>query len=188
MFDSFDEVGRYGSIAVIILSFFSIFLSGIFFGGTYYVLEIVDTAFQNTDCVIKNNVFVESCQDLWALSIYPVLAMKEMLVWMSFFFIFAVVLGMLVLGYKSGKSPALLGLLIVFIIAFTYLGIEISNIYRTLLENVVFYDMMVEFPVYNLVMLKFHWFVFITSLASLMMALANFQRVKTNSVSEELDY
>lgn len=188
MFDSFDEVGRYGSIAVLILSFFSIFLSGIFFGGTYYVLEIVETAFQNTDCVIENNIFVESCQDLWGLSIYPVLAMKEMFIWMSFFFIFAMVLGMLVLGYKSGKSPALLGLLVVFIMAFTYLGIEMANIYIELLENSIFYDMMVEFPVYNMIMLNFHWFIFIVSLASLMMALANFQRVKTNSVSEELDY
>lgn len=188
MLDSLDEIGKYGSISALILSFFAIFMSGIFFAISKYVLDIVQTAFLNTNCIIENNVFVSSCQDLWALSIYPALALKGMFVWMNIFFIFAMVIGMLILGYKSGKNPILLGLLVVFITAFTYLGIEMSNIYITLLENPNFYSMMADFTLYNTLMLKFPWFIFITSLASLMMALANFQRVRNNSSSEELDY
>jgi hypothetical protein len=188
MFDAFDDIATRGSLAIIIFSILAIFLSGIFFGVTYYVMDTVDTAFRASDCVISNNVYVSSCQELWALSLYPFLALKELLVWASFFFIFAMVLGMLILGYKAGKSPVLLGLLIIFVIILTYGAIEISNIYRTMLEIEVFRDMMVNFTVYNKVMMNFPWFIFIVSLMSVMLSIVNFQRTSVNSSQEELDY
>ena len=186
--DSFDELTKYGSVAVVILSIFSIFLSGIFFGITYYVMDLTQTSFENTNCVITDNIYVSNCQELFALSIYPFLELRSLLIWFSFFFIFALVIGMLVLGYKSGKSPVLFGFLILFIIVLTYLGIEISNIYRSMLEVEMFRDMMLPFTVYNKIMLYFPWFTFIVGLASVMLSLVNYQRTKTNSTSDELDY
>lgn len=188
MFDSFNDIATKGSLTVVILSILAIFVSGLFFGATYYVMDTVETSFQATDCVIADNLYVESCQELWALSLYPFLALKEILVWASFFFIFAMVLGMLILGYKAGKSPVLLGLLIIFVIIMTYAGIEISNVYRTMLEVDIFRSMMVEFTVYNKIMMNFPWFIFIVSLMSVMLSVVNFQRTRTNSPQEELDY
>ena len=188
MFDAFDDIASKGSLTVVILSILAIFLSGIFFGATYYVMDQVDTAFRATDCEISNNVYVDSCQELWELSLYPFLALKELLIWASFFFIFALTLGMLILGYKAGKSPILLGLLIIFVIVMTYGAIEISNIYRTMLETEIFRTMMTNFTVYNKIMMNFPWYIFIVSLMSVMLSLVNFQRSKVNSPTEELDY
>jgi hypothetical protein len=132
---------------------------------------------------------VDSCQELFALSLYPFLQLKDVLIWVSFFFIFALVLGMLVLGYRSGKSPVLMGYLLVIVIAMTYLSIEISNIYRQLLENDVFRSMMVEFTVYNRIMLNFPQFVFIVTLMATIMGIINYQKSGVNSVSSsDLDY
>jgi len=188
MLDTFDDIKKYGSLMVIVMSIMAIFLSGIFFGIAYFVMDTTETAFQQSDCVINNNVFFDSCQDLWDLSVYPFFALKDLLVWMSFFFIFALVIGMLVLGYKAGKSPILMGFLMVFVTAMTYISIEISNIYRTMLETDLFRQMMVEFTIYNKVMLGFPWFVFFVSLMSVLLSIANFQRTKVNSSQEELDY
>jgi hypothetical protein len=188
MLDAFDDIHKYGSLAVVILSIFAIFASGIFFGITYYVLDITQTAFENTDCVIDNNTLVSSCQELWALSIYPFLELRELLIWFSYFFIFALALGLLILGYKSGKNPVLLGLLIMFVTVITYVGIEVSNIYRTMLETEAFRAMMVDFVVYNKVMLYFPWFTFFLGLLSVLLSIVNYQRVRTNSQDEELDY
>jgi len=185
---SFDDISKYGSLTIILLSILSIFLSGIFFGATYYIMDITEDAFRDSDCVIENNVFVDSCQDLWELSIYPFFALKELLVWFSFFFIFALVLGMMILGYRAGKSPVLLGLLVVFVIVLTYISIEVSNIYRTMLETDIFRTMMLEFTIYNRVMLYFPWFIFFVSLMSVLLSLVNYQRTKTNSPTEELNY
>ena len=187
MFDSFDDMAARGSLVVIVMSILAIFLSGIFFAGSYYVMDQAETAFRNTDCDIENNIYVDSCQDLWGLSVYPFFALKDLLVWFSFFFIFALTLGLLVLGYQSGKSPVLMGVLVVFVAILTYAAIEMSNIYRTMLETEIFRNMMVQFTVYNKVMMNFPWFIFIVSLMSVMLGVVNYQRSKVNS-STDLDY
>lgn len=184
MFEALDDIKKYGSITLVIISLLAIFVSGIFFGITYYVMDVTETAFQANDCVIQDNVYVGSCQDLWDLSVYPFLALREILVWFSFFFIFSLVLGMMIVGYQSGKSPALLGLLIVFVLVITYLGIEISNIYRTMLENDLFRVMMTDFTVYNKIMLNFPWFAFFVGLLSVMLSVVNYQKVFVNEDKE----
>lgn len=188
MFDTLDNIKQYGSIGIIIISILMIFVSGIFFGITYYLMDVTETALESTDCVIENNVYVDNCQELWALSVYPFLALRNILIWFSYFFIFALALGMLIAGYQSGKSPVLLGLLIVFVIVLTYLGIEISNVYRTMLEVDVFNSMMIPFVVYNKIMLYFPWFVFFTGILSVMLSIVNFQKTYINKGSDALNY
>lgn len=188
MFEALDNIKKYGSITLVIISLLAIFVSGIFFGIIYYVMDVTETAFQTNDCVIIDNVYVGSCQDLWNLSIYPFLALREILIWFSFFFIFALVMGMLIVGYQSGKSPVLLGLLIVFVLVITYLGIEISNVYRTMLEIDLFRTMMTEFTVYNKIMLNFPWFTFFVGLVSVLLSVVNYQKIFVNEDKEVLNF
>jgi len=188
MMEALDNINKYGSLTVVIISILAIFVSGIFFGVTYFIMDSTQTAFENANCTINDNTLVSSCQDLWSLSVYPFLALKDILVWASFFFIFALTLGLLIIGYRSGKSPVLMGLLIIFVIVLTYGAIEISNIYRTMLEVSAFNSMMVEFTVYNKIMLNFPWFVFFVSLMAVMLSIVNYQRTKTNTPAEDLDY
>jgi hypothetical protein len=183
-----DSIKNYGPIGVIIVSIFAILISGIFFGATYYVFDNIETSFENTNCVIENNVFVENCQDLWDLSIYPFLALRELLIWFSFFFIFALVISILILGYQSGNSPVLMGFLVVMVAVLTYISVEVSNIYRTLLDNELFRTMMTDFSVYNKIMLYFPWFIFIVSLFSLIMGIVNWQKTRVNTPTEDLNY
>jgi len=70
----------------------------------------------------------------------------------------------------------------------TYIAIEVSNIYRTLIENDLFRSMMTEFTVYNKIMLSFPWFIFIISAFALIMGIVNWQKTKVNSPKDELDY
>lgn len=189
MSEILENARKYGSITLVIVSILMIFVSGFFFAIAYYVMDVTEQNFKLQDCQIQDNAYVSTCQDLWDLSLYPFLALRELLVWMSFFFIFALVLGLLIVGYQSGKSPVLLGLLIVFVLVLTYLGIELSNVYRAIIEQQVMRDMLVNFTVYNKVMLNFPWFVFITGLLSVMLGVVNYQRTKVNVASrEELNY
>jgi len=188
MFDNFDDFREYGHLMMIVVGFGMMFFSGIFFGIVYKIMDVTQVGFESMNCVIENNVYVGSCQELWNLSIYPFLAMKEVLVWVSFFFIFALVLGMLITGYKSGKSPVLMGMLVTFVGGITYLGIIISNMYRTMLENEVFRSMMVNFTVYNKIMINFPWFTFFIGLFSIMLALVNYQKTAVNKDNGDLDY
>lgn len=180
------DLREYGSVGAIIFSMLAIFLSGLFFGVTYYVMDITESSFQSFDCTIDGNIYFETCQEMFSLSIYPFLALREILVWFSYFFIFALVAGLLVLGYQSGKSPALIAVLLIAIIAITYVSIEMSNIYRTMLGNPTFVTIMSPFNVYNMIMLYFPWFMFFISAFSLILSMVNYQKAPVNEVSAEV--
>ena len=154
MLEILDNLKKYGIFIAVLISIGMIAASGLFFGATYYLLDTTEDAFLTTSCEISNNTLVENCQELWDLALYPFLGLKGILVWASFFFIFGLVVALLVLGYLSGKSGALLGVMMAFVGGITYLGIELSNIYRTLLDNAIFRSMMLEFTVYNKIMLN----------------------------------
>jgi len=185
-----DDLKKQSGIAVIVIALTFLVVSGIAMGITHYVLEQTETALLTTDCVIPDNTLVSSCQDLFDLALYPFLGLRSVLVWANYFIIFGVVLGLLMLGYNSGKNPIYLGLLIIFVILLVYGSIEISNVYRTLLENSYFRDIMLDFTAYSRIMLGFPWFTFIVSLASVLLGIVNYQKIKVNSASsaEELDF
>ena len=122
------------------------------------------------------------------LVLYPFLEMREILIWVNFFFIFVLVLALLLLGYQSGYKPVMLGVLAMFELLITYMALHVGNIYRTIIQNTTIRDMLLEFTVYNKVMLNFPWFVFIVSLFSVALGIVNWQRVKTNIPTGELDY
>jgi len=163
-------------------------VSGIFFGLFYFVLDTTNTAFLNTDCTIEGNAFFSTCQEVWTLAVYPFLAIKDILIYLSIFFIFILVIGMLLTGYNSGTKPSMLGLLLLLEIAFTYGSFYIANIYRLFLANPIILNAMTNFSVYNKIMLNFPWFVFVISLFSLALGVVNWQRVRTNTPTGELDY
>lgn len=188
MFEVMDDLKDYGIFLAVTLSILIIAVSGLFFGLTYFIMDITYDSLLVTDCVIENNTLVSSCQDLFDLALFPFLGLKDVLIWASFFLIFGLVAAMLVLGYRSGKSPALMGVMVAFTGGITYLGILLSNMYRVLLENDIFRSMMVEFTVYNRIMLYFPWFTFFVGLFAVMLGLVNFQRTAVNTPSGELEY
>lgn len=184
MFDELDNIKQYGSIGMIIISILAIFMSSIFFGIIYYAMDVTEDALRTTECTIEDNVYVGNCQELFNLSIYPFLALREILVWFSFFFIFALIIGLLIVGYQSGHSPLMMGVLITFLILVTYASIELSNIYQTMLEVDLFRTIMTPFSVYNKIMLNFPLFMFFVSLFSIVLGLVNWQKIKVNKTSD----
>ena len=180
MLERLEESKRYGSMVFIAVALIFILVSGIFFSLTYYIMDTTHTSLQAANCTISNNVLVGNCQELFAYSFYPVLQLKSILIWFSYLFIFGLVISMLVVGYKSGSSPVLMGVNVLFTILFTYGGIELSNVYRALLDNALFRSMMIPFPVYNKIMVYFPWFIFMVCLAALGLGIVNFQKTPIN--------
>lgn len=176
------------TLMFLLFGFILIAVSGIVFGMTFFVMDTVETALENTNCVIDNNAFFDDCQDMWELAAYPFLALKSVLVYLDMFMIFILAIGMLLIGYNSGSRPYMLGVLVLVNMAYTYGAIWVGNIYRDLLANEIIRTAMIEFSVYNKIMLNFPWFVFIISLFSLSIGIVNWQRIRRNTPEGELDY
>jgi len=186
--DYFDVRSSKSSIMLVITGLIMIAISGMFFAGMYFFMDTVQDSLLSTNCVIEGNAFFDDCQGMWTLAVYPFLNLKTVLVYLSFFSIFILTIGMLLMGYQSGSNPAFLGLLALVELVIVYSAIPIANIYRTLLENSMILEAMIPFGVYNSIMLYFPWFVFIISLFSLILGIVNWQRSPVNNVNEELNY
>jgi len=173
---------------LVITGIILIAISGLFFSGIYFIMDTTQDSLLSSNCVIEGNVFFDDCQGMWALAVYPFLSLKTILVYLSFFSIFILTIGMLLIGYKSGTKPSLLGVLVLIEILIVYGSIHIANIYITLLDNEIIRNAMIPFRVYNTFMLYFPWFVFIISLFSLVLGVVNWQRSPVNKDMGELDY
>lgn len=188
MLNELSNPGEQDSYTLLIISVIAIFLSGLSFGFIHYFLDLIQTALQNVHCTIPGNAYFSTCQGLFGFTVYKVLALKSMLIWMSYLFIFTLVIGLLLLSYKKGKSPVTVGIVFLISIFFTYVSIPISNIYRQIITNPTMYDMVKDFTIYNKIMLNFPWFVGIIAIVSLALSLINFQRSPINTETSDMNY
>ncbi|MCK4648061.1 hypothetical protein KAT51_00915 [bacterium] len=181
-----DEIKN--TAVLIIISMALIIVSGIGMGFIYYAMDVTASNFQDVSCTITNNVFVNDCQELFDMALYPFLALRHTLVILNLLFILMLTVGMLLLGYRSGKAPWTMGLSILLSGLLTYLALHVSNMYQTLLSNTIIYTMMIGFSVYNKIMLNFPWFVFFVSIISALLSIVNYQRASVNTPTGQLNY
>jgi len=176
------------SITLIVTGIILIAISGMVFAGIYYFMDTIQDALLSANCEISGNAFFSDCQGMWSLIVYPFLNLKVVLVYLSFFSIFILTIGMLLLGYQSGTRTSFLGVFALVEILIVYGSIHIANIYRLLLENEIIRNAMIPFQFYNTIMLYFPWFAFIISLFSLILGIVNWQKTPVNEDNNDLDY
>ena len=155
---NFSEKGKEFMTNIYVI--FLIFISGIIFAITYFIMNNVHTSLLSVDCLIPQNVFFTTCQEWFAIALYPVLELKSILIYANYFAIFAFVFALFFMGFRTKKHPALFIVHILSSIIIGYLSIEIANIYRTILSNEIMYSMLIPFGIYNKIMLYFPQFVF----------------------------
>ena len=153
-----NERGRELMINISVM--FIIFISGIILSITYFVMAQVQIAFESVDCVIPQNTLVSTCQEWFNLALFPVLNLKEVLIFANYFAIFGLVFGLFYMGFRTKKHPVLLIVHIFTSLIVGYLSIEIANIYRVIIDNPNMYEILVPFVIYNKIMLYFPQFIF----------------------------
>lgn len=165
MFDvDFSERGK--EFIVNITVFFWIFISGIIFAITYFIVSKIQAAFLSVDCLIPQNTLVSTCQEWFNLALFPILNLKYILIYANYFAIFGLVFGLFYMGFRTKKHPVLLLVHIITSVVLGYLAIHIGNIYRTLLQNPSMYEILLPFAIYNKIMLYFPQFVFFVAFLS----------------------
>lgn len=155
---NFTERGKEFMVNISVM--FIIAVSGFLMALTYFIMDTIETAFKEVDCLIPQNVLFTTCQEWFEMALYPVLQLKTLFIFANYFFIFGLIFALFYMGFRTKKHPALLIVHIVSSIIIGYLAIEIGNIYRTLISNPIMYDMMIPFVIYNKIMLYLPQFMF----------------------------
>lgn len=167
------------------LAVFAIFLSGLFMALSYYVLTAIEAALTSVNCLIPNNLYFSTCQEWFALSIYPALELRYILLFASYFYIFGIVIGLFYIGFKTRKHPSLFVVHMILSIIFGYLALEISNVYRILLQNPLMYEVLTPFVIYNKIMIYFPQFIFFVIFVSGIIGLMGIAKGKFKEGVEE---
>lgn len=165
-----------------------IFISGLLMSISYWVLGKLQTAFEGVNCLIVNNVYFDTCQEWFMLSIYPALQLKTLLIWFSYFYIFGLIFGLFYIGWKVRKHPSLMSVHVVLSIVVAYLSIEIANVYRTLLQNEFLYNVFQPFVIYNKIMLYLPTFMFTAIFLSGLLGFFGFWKDKSTEGNDEMAY
>ena len=108
------------------------------------------------------------------------------MIFASYFYIFGVVIGMFYLGFRTKKHPSLFVVHLILSFIFGYLAIEIANIYRTLLESPLMYEILTPMVIYNKIMLYFPQFLFFTIFVSGLIGFMGIVKGKFNEGVDEI--
>lgn len=174
---------------ILIIFLVATFVSGILAAIIYYDMEIMDSTLHQVDFQIPiqdnstvNNEYknISTFQDILEVVVYPVLELRYSLPYLTYFMIFGLIMAMFVTAYISSKNPVFFVLHILFLLVVTYFCNILSNAYQTILENPFMNTLLVNFQIYNKVMLYLPQIIFFTGLLFGVIAFINLLKPQSN--------
>lgn len=197
MIDNQETKGMFSNLGLLVILLVVISVSGLLAGIIYFDIATVQTALEtvNFDIPISennsfvyNNITVNDFQDIMKIIIYPILNLKSSLPYLTYFMIFAFIIGLGMTAYLSSKNPLFFVLHILFTFVITYFCIILANMYADLLTNTFINQIMVQFTIYNKLMLYLPQIVFFTSLLFGAISFINLMKPQTSSASTSIQY
>ena len=170
-------------------------VSGLIAGVIYYDMNLIDVTFHtiNFDIPKENNLTASNntpadFQDILNIVAYPILGLRTSLPYLVYFMIFGFIGALGISAYLSSKNPVFFVLHILFTSLITYFSIIISGVYITLLKDPFINSMMVQFVIYNKIMLYLPQILFFTALLFGVIAFVNVMKPQTAGQSVGLNY
>ena len=181
---------------ILLVAFVSIIsFAGLFAGMVYFSLETLDSVIREVDFEIPiendlpiTNDSITHFQDIMEITIYPILGLRIYLPIWTYFMVFAFVLALAMTAYMSSKNPIFFVVHLLFTFILTYFCFILSNSYRTILSDPFLNQMMVEFVIYNKLMMYLPQIVFFTSLVFGVISFINMMKPVTSESTNTLQY
>jgi len=177
---------------IIFLGFVS--FGGILAGVVYFQVETLENALMDVNFTIPigegmtPNENLTNFQDIMELVIYPITGLRTSLPYLTYFMIFAFIISLGITAYVSSKNPVFFIVHLLFTFVLTYFSIILSNNYTTLLEQPFINTMMINFNIYNKIMLYLPQVLFFTSLTFGIIAFISIMKPSANKFDSGLNY
>lgn len=165
------------------------FGSGILAGVIYYDIEVLDKTLKtvNFDIPIQNNITehgeyanISDFQDILEIVVYPVLDQRKALPYLTYFMIFGFIIALSTTAYVSSKNPVFFVLHLLFLLTITYFCNILSNVYIELLSDDFINQMMLNFQIYNKLMIYLPQIIFFAGLLFGLIAFINVIKPQSN--------
>jgi len=178
---------NFDNLIVMIIFLVGVFVGGIFGGLIYTSFNMLEVELQTVDFQIpfaQNSTIdeapnVTTFQEVLDITIYPFFDVADSLPYLTYFMCFAFIIALAMVAYLSTKNSLFFVVHLLFTLLLTYFAILLSNAYTKLLTDSTFNNMMVEFPVYNLLMIYLPQVFFVTSLVFASISFVNVVKPST---------
>lgn len=160
----------FSNLTILVIFLVVVSVAGLIAGIIYFDMNIIETTFKtvNFPLPIENpasaNANLTDFQDILEITVYPILGLRSSLPYLTYFLVFAFIIAMGLTAYLSSKNPVFFVLHLLFTFLITYFCIIISNTYVYLLSDPFINAMMINFTIYNKLMLYLPQIVFFTSI------------------------
>lgn len=184
---------EFSNFIMLIIFLAVVFISGILAAVVYYDLGVLDSTLHtvNFNIPIQDNSTVVNgtltdFQDVLGIVVYPILGLRTSLPYLVYFMIFAFIMALGITAYVSAKNAVFFVAHILFTSLMTYFSLVLSNSYAELLTNPFFNAMMVDFTIYNKVMLYLPQIVFFTGLLFGVIAFVSLIKPNSNQAGNQI--
>ena len=170
-------------------------VSGLVAGMIYFNINTFETVLhtvnfplpiETNNSVGYNNI--TDFQGILNIVVYPLLGLKSSLPYLVYFMIFGFIIALGISAYLSVKNNVFFIVHILFTFLITYFALLISNAYRSLLTNPFINSMMLDFTIYNKIMLFLPQIIFFTGLLFGVIAFVNLIKPQSANTSSALNY
>lgn len=180
-----------GNFVLLLIFLISVLVGGLLAGIIYYQLNVLNTAVHTINFQIpimnnqSNDYNITDFQSILGYTLYPLLGLRTAIPYLTYFMVFAFVIALMMTAYVSSKNGVFFVLHILITLLITYFAIILSNVYIKLLENTFINQMMVEFTIYNKLMIYLPAVVFFTSLVFASIAFVNLMKQQSNDSNNQ---
>jgi len=176
-----------------------VFLGVVAFGGilaglVYFNMETLDNTLHTVNFPIPvgegmtQNGNLTDFQDILEIVVYPILGLRDSLPFLTYFMVFAFIIALGMTAYLTSKNPIFFVVHLLFTALMTYFCILLSNTYVTLMANPFLNQMMIQFTIYNKLMLFLPQIVFFTALVFGVIAFINVMKPQSADTTQGLQY
>ena len=183
------------NITILVIFLVVAFAGGIVAGILYFDMNVVQSTLETINFPIPiqdnstiTNSSITDFQGILEIVAYPILNLKSALPYLTYFMVFAFIIAMAVTAYVSSKNPVFFVLHLLFTLLITYFCLILSNVYKTLLSNPFMNQLMLDFTIYNKLMIYLPEIIFFVSLLFGAISFINLIKPQTNYNVTGLNY
>lgn len=174
------------NFVLIVIFVVAVFVSGLLAGIIYYDMGILQNTLTTINFQIPNESNITNSnnitdfQGILGATIYPLLGLRSALPYLTYFMVFGFIIALAITAYASSKNPIFFVVHILITFVVTYFCIILSNVYIKLLQDPFINSIMLQFTIYNLLMVYLPWVVFFTSLLFGAISFVNVMKPQSN--------
>ncbi len=161
---------KFDNLVVLVIFLAVVSFGGLLAGVMFYQMEILETTLMTVDFQIpgaqngSGEYNVTTFQDILEITAYPILGLRSSLPYLTYFMVFAFIIALGMTAYVTSKNPVFFVVHLLFTLLMTYFCFIIANTYIELLTNPFINSLMINFVIYNKLMLYLPQIVFFSGL------------------------